>query len=56
MKRSKGGHRGAFTRQLTTIYQAAGSLDGDYDTFEVLIDRRKILSELNAQIQQLIED
>ena len=55
-KRSRGAHRGAFTRRATAIQQAGGPLEDIEATLEFLINCRKMLSELDAQIQQLIED
>ena len=54
LKRSRRAHRGALTRLTAAIQQ--GLLGDVQATFEFLIDRHKILSELDAQIQQLIED
>ena len=56
LKRSRGAHRGVFTRQATAIRQAGGPLEDVQATLEFLIDRRKMLTELDSQIQQLIED
>ena len=56
LKRSREAHRGVFTRQAKAIRQAGGALEDVQATLEFLIDRRKMLTELDAQIQQLIED
>ena len=56
LKRSRGAHRGVFTRRATAIRQAGGPLEDVQATLEFLIDRRKMLTELHSQIQQLIED
>ena len=56
LKRSRGAHRGVFTRRAKAIQQAGGPLEDVQATLEFLIDRRKMMSELDAQIQQLIED
>ena len=56
LKRSRGAHRGIFTRRATTIHQTGGALEDVEATLEFLIDRRKMLTELDSQIQQLIED
>ena len=54
-KRSRGAHRGVLTRRATAIRQAGGALEDVQATLEFLIDRRKMLTELDSQIQQLIE-
>ena len=56
LKRSRGAHRGIFTRRATAIQQTGGALEDVQATLEFLIDRRKMLTELDSQIQQLIED
>ena len=56
LKRSRGAHRGVLTRRATAIWQASGALEDIQATLEILIDRRKLLTELDSQIQQLIED
>ena len=56
LKRSRGAHRGVFTRRATAIRQAGGALEEVQATLEFLIDRRKMLTELDSQIQQLIEE
>ena len=56
LTRSRGAHRGVFTRLGTAIRQAGGPLEDVQFTLEFLIDRRKMLTELDSQIQQLIED
>ena len=56
LKRSRGAHRGVFTRRAAAIPQAGGPLDDVQATLEFLIDRRKMLTELDSQIQQLIDD
>ena len=55
LKRSRGAHRGVLTRRATAIRQAGGALEDVQATLEFLIDRRKMLTELDSQIQQLIE-
>ena len=56
LKRSRGAHRGVFTRRATAIRQAGGALEEVQATLEFLIDRRKMLTELDSKIQQLIEE
>ena len=56
LKRSRGAHRGVLTRRATAIRQAGGALEDVQATLEFLIDRRKMLTELNSQLQQLIEE
>ena len=56
LKRSKGAHRGILTRRVAAILQAGGALEDVEATLEFLIDCRKMLTELDSQIQQLIED
>ena len=56
MTLSRGAHRGALTRRASAIQQSGRSLEDFQATVEFLIDRRKVLSELDAQIQQLIKD
>ena len=57
LKRSRGAHSGVLTRRATTaIRQAVGALEDVRATLEFLIDRHKLLTELDSQIQQLIED
>ena len=56
LKRSRGAHRVVFTRRATAIRQASGSLEGVQVTLEFLIDHRKMLTELDSQIPQPIED
>ena len=56
MKRLRGAHRGVFTRRATAIRQAGGALKEVQATLEFLIDRRKMLTVLDSQIQQLIEE
>ena len=56
LKRSRGAHRGVFTRRAAAIRQAGGPLEDVQATLEFLIDRRKMLTELDSQIQQLIDD
>ena len=56
LKRSGGAHCGVFTRRATAFRQAGGPLEDVQATLEFLIDRRKMLTELDSQIQQLIED
>ena len=48
--------RGVFTRRATEIRQNSGALQDVQATLEFLIDRRKMLTKLYSQIQQLIED
>ena len=55
-KRSRGAYRGVLTRRATAIRQAGGALRDVQATLVFLIDRRKLLTELDSQIQQLIED
>ena len=56
LKRSRGAHRGVLTRRATAIRQAGGALEDVQATLKFLIDRRKMLTELDSQIQQLIEE
>ena len=56
LKRSRGAHCDDFTRRATAIRQAGGPLEDVQVTLDFLIDRRKMLTELDSQIQQLIED
>ena len=56
LEQSRGAHRGVFIRRATAMRQAGGPLEGVQATLEFLIDRRKMLTELDSQIQQLIED
>ena len=56
LKRSRGAHRGVLTRRATAIRQAGGALEDVQATLEFLIDRRKMLTELDSQIQQLIKE
>ena len=56
LKLSRRAHRGVFTRRATSIRQAGGPLEDVQATLEFLIDRRKMLTELDSQIQQFIED
>ena len=56
LDRSRGAHLGVFTRRATAMRQAGGPLEGVQAILEFLIDRRKMLTELESQIQQLIED
>ena len=56
LKRSRGAHRGVFTRRAAAIRHAGGPLEDVQATLEFLIDRRKMLTELDSQIQQLIDD
>ena len=56
LKRSRGALRGVLTRRATAIRQAGGALEDVQATLEFLIDRRKMLTELDSQIQQLIEE
>ena len=56
LKQSRGAHRGVLTRRATAIRQAGGALEDVQATLEFLIDRRKMLTELDSQIQQLIEE
>ena len=56
LNRSRGAHRGVFTRRATAIRQARGALEEVQATLESLIDRRKMLTELDSQIQQFIEE
>ena len=43
-------------KTATAIRQVGGSLEDVQATLEFLIDRRKMLTELDSQIPQLIED
>ena len=56
LERSRGIHRGVFTRRATAIRQAGGSLEDVQALLEFLINRRRMLTELDSQIQLLIED
>ena len=56
LTRSRGAHRRVFKRRATAIRQAGGALEDVQATLEFLIDRRKMLTELGSQIQQLFED
>ena len=56
LKRSRGSQRSVLTRRAAAIRQAAGALEDVQATLEFLIDRRKMLTELDSQIQQLIGD
>ena len=56
LKRLRGAHRDVFTRRAAAIWQAGGPLEDVQATLEFLIDRRKMLTELDSQIQQLIDD
>ena len=56
LNRSRGAHCGVFTRRATAIRQAGGPFEDVQATLEFLIDRRKMLTELDSQIQQFIED
>ena len=56
LERSRGAHRGVFTRRATAIRQAGGLLEDVQALLEFLINRRRMLTELDSQIQLLIED
>ena len=56
LKRSRRAHRGVFTRRATAIRQDGGPLEDVQSTLEFLIDRRKMLTKLDSQIQLFIED
>ena len=56
LKRSRGAHRGVLTRRATAIWQAGGALEEVQVTLEFLIDCRKMLTELDLQIQHFIEE
>ena len=56
LKRSRGAYPGNVTRRASAIGQAGGALEDVQDTLEFLNDRRKLLTELDYKIQQLIED
>ena len=56
LKRSRGAHRGVFTSQATAIRQAGGPLEDVQATLDFLIDCRKMLTELDSPIQQLVKD
>ena len=56
LKRSRGAHRGVLTRRATAIRQAGGAVEDVQATLEFPIDRRKMLTELDSQIQQLIDE
>ena len=45
LKRSRGAHRSVFKRRATAIRQAGGALEDVQATLELLIDRRKMLTE-----------
>ena len=55
LKRPKRAHRGVFTRRATAIRQAGGALEDVQATLEFLTYRRNMLTELDSQIQQLLE-
>ena len=56
LKRSREAHRCVLTRRATAIRQAGGALKDVQATLEFLIYRHKLLTELDSQIQQAIED
>ena len=56
LKRSRRAHRGVLTRRITTIQQDGAPLQDIQATLEFLLNRQRILSELDAKIQFLIED
>ena len=56
LKRTRGAHRNVFRRRATAIRQIGGLLEDVQASLEFLIDRRKMLTELDSQIHQCIED
>ena len=56
LKRSRRDHRGVLTRRASAIRHADGALKDVQATLEFLFDRRKVLTELDSQIQLIIED
>ena len=56
LKRSREAHRGVLTRRATAIRKAGGALKDVQATLEFLIYRHELLTELDSQIQQAIED
>ena len=56
LKRSGGADRRVLTRRASAIRQAGGELEDVQATLEFLIDRRNLLTELDSQVQKLIED
>ena len=56
LKRTRGAHRSVFRRRATAIRQIGGPLEDVQATLEFLIDRHKMLTELDSQIHQCIED
>ena len=56
LKRSRGAHRCVFTRRASAIRQAGGAVENVQATFEFLIDHRTLLTDMDSQIQQLIDD
>ena len=50
MKRSRGAHRGVLTKRASASRQAVGALEDVQTTLEFLIDRRKILTELDSVV------
>ena len=53
LKRSRGAHHGVLTRRITTIQQDDAPLEDISATLEFLLNRRKILTELDAQMDAL---
>ena len=56
LERSRGAHRSVLKRRASAIRQAVGALEDVQASLEFLIDRRKLLTDLDSQSQQLIED
>ena len=55
LKRLKGAPRSVLTRRATANRQAGGALEDVQATLEFLIDRRKLLTELDSQIQNSLK-
>ena len=59
LNRSRGAHRGVFTRRATAIRQAVGALEDVQATLEFLIDRRKMLTDMkresSVELRKLLE-
>ena len=51
LKRLRGAHRGVLTRRATAIRQTGRALEDVEATLEFLIDRRKLQTVLDSQIQ-----
>ena len=56
LKRSRGAHRGVLSRRATASGQAGGALEDAKATFEFLFDLRKLLTDMDSPIKQLMED